>query len=117
MVDQISFSDLKKVFKLVCPQYILLSRGLLGLPAVNLRQSRGGSDIWSLQVSPLCYKSVSFAVTVIYLVSLEMEQNSGSPHLLVESQILTAKKKNSLYTGSGSLHAQKYLTKLITYPC
>lgn len=54
-----------------------------------------GGDIWSLQVSPLCYKSVFFAVTVIYLVSLEMEQNSGSPHLLVAN---TDSKKKIHFT-------------------
>lgn len=54
-----------------------------------------GGDIWSLQVSPLCSKSVSFAVTVIYLVSLKMEQNSGFPHLLVANT--DSKKKFTLY--------------------
>lgn len=62
--------------------------------------------------SPLCYKSVSLAVTGIYLVSLEMEQNSGFPHLLVADT--DRKKKKALYTGSGSLHAQTSHKALLT---
>lgn len=61
--------------------------------------------------SPLCHKSVSFAVTVIYLVSLEMGQNSGFSHLLVAD---TDRKKIALYTGSGSLHVQTLHKALLT---
>lgn len=63
--------------------------------------------------SPLCHKSVSFAVTVIYLVSLEMGQNSGFPHLLVAD---TDRKKNS------TVHwiwesACANIAQSIAYPC
>lgn len=64
-----------------------------------------GGDIWSLQVS--CYKSVSFAVTGLYLVSLEMEQNSGFPHLLVAD---TDRKKKHFTLDLG-VCMRKHLTK------